>query len=117
MKRHILISGSRGWKDKRIIEKILKIYCKNTIFIHGGAYSGVDKFVSELCYENGWESQIYRPITHAKASYLYRNAEMVGKCDNGLIFWDGISTGTAFTMNYLKKRNKLLQLIKQEVRE
>ncbi len=37
--------------------------------------------------------------------YLHRNAEMVGMCDRVIAFWDGVSRGTKFTIDYAKARN------------
>lgn len=43
---------------------------------------------------------------YGKVAGLRRNKEMVDYCTHGLIFWDGLSRGTAHTIGLLEKSGK-----------
>lgn len=108
----ILITGSRVVMNSQKIYDILdKIINKeNDVIIQGGA-DGVDTYARLWCMKNNVECIEVRPINkNHKIDYLYRNCEMVGMCDIVYAFWDGISRGTKFTIDYSEARHKLKEV-------
>ena len=106
-------TGSRS--INKLNEEILSVLdkiSKEDIVIHGGVV-GADTLIKEYCDLNQIQQQIIRPINLSnKNYYLYRNVEIVTKCDKLLVFWDGRSRGTKFTMDYAKARGKEIEVIK-----
>ena len=69
--------------------------------ISGGAI-GIDLLAKQWAYANKIEYQEFKPnykIFKDKAP-LMRDKDMVDYCDIVIAFWDGKSTGTAYTFNY-----------------
>ncbi len=106
-------TGSRN--ITKLTEEMLSVLDKienNDIIIHGGAI-GADKLIGEWCGLNNIVQEIIKPINPSNRShYLYRNIEIVTKCDKLIVFWDGESRGTKFTMDYAKARNKEIILVR-----
>ena len=119
--RTIAIVGSRtGFNRKDVNDEMKKVINDFTNeegdiicqFISGGA-PGVDTYAYEfnknLPYPRKFE--VLRPIDPSiKINYLYRNAEIIGKADMVLVFWNGESKGTKFTWDYAKARNKNIRV-------
>ena len=104
---NILITGSRGIKNKIIIFHILdKNVPDGSMVIQGGA-EGVDSLTLDWC--NKCKKDIHwktmEPVKNNRDYFLHRNAEMVGMCDRVIAIWDGKSRGTKFTIDYAKARN------------
>jgi len=106
-------TGSRN--ITKLTEDMLCVLDKikdDDVIIHGGAI-GADSLVREWSNLNHIKQEIIRPINPSNRShYLYRNIEIITKCDKLIVFWDGESRGTKFTMEYAKSRNKEIILIK-----
>ncbi len=98
----------------KLTEEMLSVLDKvknDDIIIHGGAI-GADSLIREWCNLNNIAQEIIRPINPSnKSHYLYRNIEVITKCDKLIVFWDGESRGTKFTMDYAKSRNKEIILV------
>jgi hypothetical protein len=110
----VLITGSRSIQDVAFIfDKLNKhIDRVQDVIIHGGAI-GVDNIAEAWCKQNSIKSIIVRPVFESKKEYyLHRNSEMIGMADKIIAFWDGASRGTKFTIDYAKKRNKEVLVLK-----
>lgn len=106
MTYRILITGSRGWKDKSTIKNAILGALSEADFdgegtiIHGNA-RGADRLAADICasynipvevHEAEWTSH---GVFNAAAG-AQRNQRMVDSgADKCLAFWDGRSTGTA----------------------
>jgi len=103
MSGNVLISGSRiGFTKEQVFKVLDKHIDEDIIIVHGGA-SGVDAFAQEWCIRNNKPSKIIRPKNPSnKIDYLYRNCIMIGMCSHYIIFWNGESRGTKFTLEYAK---------------
>jgi len=113
----ILVTGSRGFNDYNLVLEFFNNYEGHIEeIIHGGAI-GADSLAEKYAKQHNIISTIIRPIPSSKKEYyLHRNAEMVALCDECVVFWDGKSRGTLFTMNYAKKRGKKTTLIEKNSR-
>ncbi len=100
----LLIAGSRGITDLDLSEYI---DFDVDLIITGGA-KGVDILAEEYADKNGISKLILRPkyALYGKAAPIIRNQKMVEMCDLVYIFWDGISHGAKFTIDYAKKSGK-----------
>jgi predicted Rossmann fold nucleotide-binding protein DprA/Smf involved in DNA uptake len=105
------ITGSRGCKDKALVNTHLARYSPSAI-IAGGA-NGADRLAKQYAIENSIE--YIEKIPRFKADpdtpyhprwYLERNKEIVAACDLLIAFWDGKSRGTKNTINMAKKQGK-----------
>jgi len=113
----IAVIGSRnGFESGDVMPYLNEFYdCNNpskNSFISGGAI-GVDTFVEEYAKYLKIPIEIIKPINPAnKIDYLFRNIEIITKADKIIAFWDGVSKGTKFVIDYAKARNKIITIIK-----
>ncbi|KKN44958.1 hypothetical protein LCGC14_0687790 [marine sediment metagenome] len=112
---NIAIIGSRDFRDKELVERILakELTNINVKVITGGA-RGVDIWVEEFCKKDCTPCKIIRPIDPAnKLDYIFRNVEIITLADKIIAFWGGKSKGTKFVIDYAKARRKNLKIIKK----
>lgn len=113
----IAIIGSREYPNLREVSDYLDDL-KNRFpgfeIITGGA-RGVDKTAIEYAKRNNVAYEIIRPLyPDKKIYYLFRNIEIITKSQQIVVFWDGKSKGTKFTMDYARSRGQTLFLKKHE---
>lgn len=104
------IIGSRGINeiDFSIINN------KITEIISGGA-KGVDTLAKQFAILNGYSITEILPDYNKyyfKIAPIIRNYEIVDKSDIVYAFWDGKSKGTLSVIEYAKKTNKKIIIIK-----
>lgn len=112
----VIIAGSRGIHDFRIVEKAILESGFSVSEVVSGAASGVDKL------GEAWALIMNVPIHRFSANWalfgnragLLRNEEMVNYADALIAVWDGISRGTRFTIRCA--RQKGLKVFVLEVR-
>ena len=75
------------------------------MIISGGAM-GVDTLAEQYADEHGIEKLIIHPDyeLYGKSATLIRDKIIVDHADMVVAIWDGLSSGTAFTINYAKHR-------------
>ena len=107
----MLIAGSRS-----IHNFDLSPYVDGKIdtIISGGA-PGVDTLAERYADTHGLSKYIVRPRydLYGRAAPLKRNEQMVDIADVVLVVWDGHSNGTSYTIEYAKKKNKDIKIIKR----
>ena len=105
----ILIAGSRTILNFNLEEYIPQ----NTELIISGGANGIDRLAEQYADQHKISKLIIYPQYHkyGRAAPIKRNETMVDLCDMVLIIWDGISKGTKHTINYAKKKNKILMVI------
>ena len=105
----MLIVGSRSIKSFD-----LSPYVSESIdtIISGGA-SGIDSLAEQYADTHRLSKIILRPRydLYGRAAPLKRNEKMVDMADAILVVWDGVSTGTQYTIRYAKEANKPLTVI------
>lgn len=113
----VLVCGSRAIDlsiedlDKEI--RSLDVDPKEVVIISGGA-KGPDTTAINWANQNGNEFLLFKPDwdKYGNVAGLIRNKSMVNKCDVCIAFWDGESKGTAYTIDYAKKLQKNLIVVK-----
>jgi len=110
--RRILVSGSRGWSNKRLVRDALPTK-GDVIVIHGGAL-GADFLASEVAQERGFAEWVFVPDWEnlGKKAGTIRNGNMLKRGDphEALVFWDGKSRGTKDMLDRLNRANVHTQL-------
>ena len=79
------------------------------MIIEGCCPNSADEFAEIFARESHLELEHHPAI---KGNYLERDREMVNNCDEVIVFWDGISRGTKYTINYAKRKGKRVDIIK-----
>ena len=108
----LLIAGSRTIKEFDLSEYVP---ADTELIICGGA-DGVDMLAEEYADKKRISKLVLRPRydLYGKGAPLKRNDMMVDIADGALIVWDGKSKGTLHTINYARKKNKLLMLVEMK---
>lgn len=111
-KYRLMIAGSRGIDNIDISPYI----SDNVEVIISGGAKGVDAVAEKYADEHRLSKIILRPDyeTFHRNAPLVRNREMVNMSDEILVFWDGKSRGTKYTIGYAKKVGKPVRIIKIE---
>jgi hypothetical protein len=106
----ILITASREYTDKETFYNVMKQYENQDVsIINGGCKNTFDVTSQQWSKEFGKECVTVLPdyiTTPNKSACLKRNIEMVNICDVVYAFWDGVSKGCKFTIDYGIKRKK-----------
>ena len=81
--------------------------------VSGGA-RGVDSYAAQYAKANNIPLTVFRPNykAHLQGAPIRRNEEIVKYADKVLAFWDGVSRGTLYTINYAKKQGKPVQVVR-----
>ena len=112
----LLICGSRCIDSIDYVHYCIDVIMQEyegliTMIIEGGA-DGVDSLAGLYAKSHYIPLKTVYPNykEHGDRAPLIRNKEMVDLCDKGIAIWDGYSTGTAHTINLLKKQKKLIRV-------
>lgn len=107
------VIGSRTWKDKNLIFDVLGLN-KEKIkeIVSGDAVSGADKIGARWGRKNDKKVVIFAPDSKRKHRYHYRNRLIAEYSDVIVAFWDGKSSGTMYTVDYAKRLNKKVYIVK-----
>jgi hypothetical protein len=103
----VLVSGSRGFKNKQLVfNRLAQLPRENLVIVQGGAI-GVDSFAYQWAVQNHVNTQTYRPDwnKYGRGAGFKRNNQMLDtKPDLVLAFWDGASNGTKHTFTGARAR-------------
>lgn len=109
----LAVIGSRTYADKIKISAALYRTLREHPKLHiiSGGAQGADTFAQEWAEQNSVPYTVVRPIDpKRKITYLYRDVEIVTMADQVMAFWNGLSPGTRFTIEYAKARNKPIKV-------
>lgn len=81
--------------------------------VSGGA-RGVDTLAESWARENNIHIEVIKPDYDALGNKapLARDRIIVDRADEVYAFWDGVSTGTMFTVGYARREGKTVHLFK-----
>lgn len=104
----VAVIGSRGLTGIDISKMIPP---DATMIISGGA-AGVDTLAERYADERGIPKRIIRPDyrLYGKQAPLVRDRMIVELADAVVAIWDGVSTGTGYTISYAKSRGIPIQV-------
>ena len=85
----------------------------NVSEIVSGAARGIDTLAKNYAEKNAIPLIEFRPQydRYGRAAPLKRNEEIAAYADEALVFWDGKSKGTEYTIELFKKRQKKVTVI------
>lgn len=110
----VAIVGSRDYPDLVAVRDFVGALPPGTVVLSGCA-RGVDSIAEDAARLCGLEFVGYPvsreglpPFPNGRAEFrvraLQRNRRMVDDADYVVAFWDGKSTGTAYTINYARRK-------------
>lgn len=115
------ITGSRGITSEAVLMFLKDLFIKDKdkiIKVITGGAMGVDTLAMQAAAEVGIPFETYRPKDpNNKKDYILRNFRIVDDSDKIYAIWDGTSPGTKSTINYTKKTNKYLMVIRPKREE
>ncbi|MBQ7325551.1 MAG: DUF2493 domain-containing protein [Clostridia bacterium] len=84
-----------------------------TEIVSGGA-KGVDAAAADYARKHQIPLTVFLPDypRYQKAAPLMRNRQIAEYADEALVFWDGVSRGTKYTMDQFQKLGKAVHLIR-----
>lgn len=105
----LAIMGSRNCSP---IDISSYIWEKPELIVSGGA-KGVDTYAREYAEKNHIPIKEFLPeyARFGRQAPLLRNIKIVENSDYILAFWDGVSRGTKFTIDYALKHNVPVRVI------
>lgn len=114
------IIGSRSINDFTLIENKVNIIIKNkdleynNIIIVSGGAKGVDSLAEMFAKKFNIATEIYIPDwkKYGRSAGMIRNGDIVKNSDIVIVFWDGVSKGSLYTIEKCKKNKKEYFLFK-----
>ncbi len=108
----LAIIGSRTL----LIDDLGKYIPKGIEEIVSGGAKGVDTVAAEYAKKKGLRLMEFLPQyeRYGRAAPLKRNEQIAEYADEALVFWDGISRGTKYTIKCFEKLGKKVTLIDAE---
>lgn len=113
----VVVAGSRGFTDYAILEEHVKDFLKgkypHEVEIVSGGAAGADRLGEQFAKENGCFIKQMKPDwdRFGRGAGHRRNEEMAIYADEVVVFWDGVSKGSASMREYAKKYNKRLRTV------
>jgi len=107
----ILVCGSRGYTNQRQVYAVLDTMRAEypDITIISGMARGPDRYAALYAAMNNIPLETYLPDwdTYGNRAGIIRNTQMlsVGKPDQVIAFWDGVSRGTKHMMDIARRKN------------
>lgn len=107
----LAVVGNRSFNDYDLLKMELKKYTITEI-VSGGAI-GADELAEKFAKEYNIPIKVFKPnwSLYGKAAGYKRNAEIWQYADEGIAFWNGVSTGTQHSFDLSKFYNKKLKII------
>lgn len=107
------IIGSRTFTDYEFLREKLQGIEGITQIISGGAM-GADRLAERYAAEYGIDLVVSKPDwkAYGKAAGLRRNDVLIEKSELVIIFWDGKSPGTKYSLDLANKYKKRIKLFK-----
>ncbi len=100
----VAVFGSRSLS----VEKIDEFLPKEISEIVSGGAKGIDACAVEYAKKKGLSYKEFLPnyARFGRAAPLKRNEQIAEYADLGIVFWDGVSRGTAYTASLFRKKEK-----------
>jgi NADPH:quinone reductase-like Zn-dependent oxidoreductase len=95
---NLAIIGSRNYPDLDLVEGYVRLLPRDWTIVSGGA-RGVDSRAVQTAKDLGMNTKVFLPDwSLGRRAALLRNDQIVEASNRVTAFWDGSSTGTAYTM-------------------
>lgn len=113
----LAVIGSRTFKDRDRLYKILDGNIDKIKMIISGGAAGADSLAHDWAKERGFPILIYYPKWYSmdgefdRGAGFKRNYHIIRECDKVLCFWDKLSKGTANSLDIAKQLDKPVKLL------
>ena len=109
----IAVVGSRDFSDTRLLAEIMDAYLPHVALLISGGAEGADRAGARWARKNGIETLVFHP-DHKKYRHPYhhRNRLIVEAAELVVAFWNGHSTGTAYTVEYARRLGRPCRVVK-----
>lgn len=109
----LAVIGSRNFNNSNLLEKTIDELGLNISTIISGGANGADNLAEIWAINNNKELIIFKPEwnIYGKSAGVIRNKKIIEECDYCLAFWDGISRGTKYSIDFCKKFSKPCKII------
>lgn len=107
MHMRVAVVGSRN-----LTIEISKYIPKDMVLLISGGARGIDSLAEKYADNNGISKLIFKPDykKYEEKAPLIRNKLIVQNADLIIAIWNGVSTGTKFTIDYAKSLGKKIKL-------
>lgn len=111
----IAVVGSRNFPDLGAVKAYVWSLPQDTVIVSGGA-RGVDYEAERAAKERGMPVEIFPADwkQFGKSAGMMRNRDIVMAADKVAAFWDGLSKGTANTIDLAKQYHKPYEIHKPD---
>ncbi|AXH72889.1 MAG: DNA recombination-mediator protein [Caudoviricetes sp.] len=106
MKYKIGVIGSRDWSDKKTVNEFLSNNIDKISLIVSGGARGPDSYGEKWAKKNKIPTSIHYPPKDRKRPFHYRNRLIAEECDILIAFQLGKSSGTQYTIDYMRSLGK-----------
>ena len=112
----VIVGGSERFQDYELLKQRLDFYLqhKKEIIILSGGIKGADELGIRYVHEKGY---ILKQVDTEKDTYgvsaiAKRNERMTREADACIVFWDGLSPGTANLIENARKFKLPLKIVR-----
>lgn len=108
----VAIVGSRDYHDWAKVREYVRALPFGSVVVSGGA-RGVDRIAENEARRHGIATEIFPADWQGlgKRAGFVRNQEIVDAADRVVAFWNGVSRGTAHTIELARMAGKPLEVI------
>lgn len=111
----VVIAGGRDFNDFGLVKEVVDAFHKETQItsVLCGEARGADTLGKSWADFNDVLVDSYPADWNlrGKSAGFYRNQRMAEDCDSVIVFWDGLSHGTAHMINSAKKLGKPVKVV------
>lgn len=112
--KKVIIAGSRSFTDYDFLENVmLMIYGEDPFIVICGGARGADSVGESFAEKRGYPIYHYYAEweKYGKSAGYNRNVAMADVADEAVVFWDGISKGSAHMIRIMQGIEKPVQVI------
>ncbi len=108
----VAVVGSRSFSDYRRLAECMDRLQDVELVVSGGA-RGADQLAEKWAKNRGIKTRIFSPEweKYGKSAGVIRNKDIVNNADMVVAFWDGVSKGTAYTIQFAEKKGMNVQTV------
>jgi len=108
---NIAIIGSRTYPDLDAVRQYVRSLPADTVVVSGGA-DGVDSAAELEAIRRGLKTRIFRAAwsEHGKSAGMIRNHDIIKSADRVVVFWDGVSRGSANSIELCRRYGKPVEI-------
>ena len=109
----IAIVGSRDFSNARLLGDTMEEYLGTVRLVISGGADGADRMGARWARKNGIPTEIFEPDhKRYRHPYHHRNRLIAEACQLLVAFWNGHSSGTAYTIGYARTIGRAVRVVR-----